>query len=500
MIDRVNAFRRRYVETIIFIAVYALLFAAWNLTGGSFRVWQDLWQLLPWPPLLDNLGTSLIDLHAQPPFLNLLFGLALKAAVSTGMTVEALLQPLYFLVGAVSVVTLAALATQIMPRTWVRRATLFLILFNPYYYAVHHYLFYTAWEILFLSLTAYFSLRFFQHPTALRFSAALLPAVLLVYTRSLFHPLWFAFLLAGLLALGRQKAPSGWRQLAVVGAVALILITAWPLKNLVRFGFFGFSSWSGMSLARGLPTGEPLLPSGYPSRLAVFARSSSEPLDPQTAANAQALVPQEFRSRSTLSELTKPDGSPNWNHYALIPLSRQLGTAALQELRKRPSLLFMKAVDFYFNGYSIYEARWPYQRGLAPEMTTGAVWSDIYEAVVFQRFRPYDPNWTAVTTGFAIAFPIILLATGIVLWRHRPWGIAERTIAVMLISILWALALVLFVDGPEGNRVRFSTEPYLFLILGWLVSSTVRQVSADITVNPCDRDLVLPRAKKTHIC
>lgn len=32
------AFTRRHFEMITLLAVYALLFAAWNLTGGSFKV------------------------------------------------------------------------------------------------------------------------------------------------------------------------------------------------------------------------------------------------------------------------------------------------------------------------------------------------------------------------------------------------------------------------------------------------------------------------------
>jgi hypothetical protein len=478
-IEKITDFARQHSETIEFLAVYTLLYAAWNLIGGAFRVWPDLWQLLPWPSLLEDLGRSLLDLHSQPPFLNLLFGLALKAAVWTGLTVEVLLQPLYFVIGAVTVAAFTVVATRIVSRPWIRHCVLLLIVLNPYFYAVHHYLFYTAWELLFLGLTAFLSLRYFDHPSAGRLAAALTPAVLLVYTRSLFHPLWFALLIIVFLIISRPRISAGWRPLAIVCVAALLLVAAWPLKNLVRFGFFGLSSWSGMSIARGLPTGEPLTPSGYPMRIAAFGRSTSEPLDPSAAAQAQNLVPLEFQERPTLSQLTKPDGSPNWNHYALIPLSRQLGAAAFELLRREPSLLFLKAVDFYLNGYAIYEARWPYQRGFSPEMTTGQAWAGIYETVVFQRFRPYDPGHTGVTTGFAILFPIILVATGVALWRRRPWGAAERTVVVMLFSILWVLALVVFVDGPEGNRVRFSTEPYLFLVIGWLVGDRQNEIAPD---------------------
>jgi len=463
------SFVRRYAEATSFVCLYALLFFVWNLSGGSFRVWPDLWQLLPWPPLLHELGRSLLDLHSQPPFLNLLFGLSLKAAVAMGTKLETVLQPIYFMIGGVTVVATTVVAGRIVPRRWVRRGVLLLIVLNPYFYAVHHYLFYTAWELLFLSLAACFALRYFEHPTAARLAVTLAPAVLLVYTRSLFHPLWFTVLLVVLIALGRPRHPGGWKTVAAVCAVALVLVAAWPAKNLARFGFFGLSSWSGLSLARGLPTGEPLLPSGYQSRLAVFARYASDPLDPAAAAAAQSLVPREFDDHPTLSELLKPDWSPNWNHYAIIPISRDLGVASVERLRMEPSLLLFKAVDFYVNGYAIYEARWPYQRGFSPEMTTGTLWAGAYETVVFQRFRPYDPGRTAVTTGFAILFPAVLIATGILLRRRRPWGVAERTVVFMLCSIFWVLGLVLFVDGPEGNRVRFSTEPYLFLVAGWLV-------------------------------
>jgi hypothetical protein len=465
------AFAQKHSEMIAFLAVYTLLFAAWNLAGGTFRVWPDLWQLLPWQPLLQDLGKSLLDLHSQPPFLNLLFGIALKVAVGAGLMLETVLQPIYFAIGAVTVSVLTAAAARTIARAWVRRGALLLIILNPYFYAVHHYLFYTAWELLFLALIVFLSLRYFDHPSAGRLAAVLSPAVLLVYTRSLFHPLWFLLLLTMLLFLILPRTAAGWRPLALVGVVALLLVAAWPLKNLSRFGFFGLSSWSGMSIARGLPTGEPLTQSGYPMRLAAFARFSSEPLDPAAAAQAQNLVPPEFQGSPTLSELAKPDGSPNWNHYALIPLSRQLGAAAFEQLRRDPSLLFLKAVDFYLNGYAIYEARWPYRQGFATEMTTGTIWASIYEAIVFQRFRPYDPGHTGVTTGFAFLFPILLAATGIALRRRRPWGTPERTVVVMLFAILWVLALVVFVDGPEGNRVRFSTEPYLFLVAGWLMGS-----------------------------
>ena len=38
-----------------------------------------------------------------------------------------------------------------------------------------------------------------------------------------------------------------------VVAAALVTLLAWPAKNAVEFGFFGYSSWRGVNLVRGLP-------------------------------------------------------------------------------------------------------------------------------------------------------------------------------------------------------------------------------------------------------
>jgi hypothetical protein len=464
----IAGFATRHGEVLAACVLYAGLYIAWNASGGSFHVWPDLWQLLPWPPLVQDLPGALLDLHSQPPFLNLLFGLALQASVATRLPVESLLQPIYFAVGAASVATFALLARLLIARPVVRGVVVVLLVANPYLYASLHYVFYTPWELLFLLLSALLGLRLFERPGPGRLAAALVPAVLLVYTRSLFHPIWFVGLVMLLAMLARPALP--WRRGSVVASAALLLVAAWPMKNLARFGFFGFSSWSGMSIARGLPTGEPLLPSGYQARLGAFARTSSEPPAPGSVERAERLVPPEFRGRPALDAVAKPDGSPNWNHYALIPLSRELGAAALGTLRQDPSLLFMKAADFYSNGFALYEARWPYRTGYSTEMTAGHGWARAYETVVFLPFREYDPSSTRISTGFAVLFPLIVVAALVVLWsRRRRWESTDRTVVLMLFSIAWVLAMVLFVDGPEGNRVRFSTEPFLFLVAGWLV-------------------------------
>jgi hypothetical protein len=68
-----------------------------------------------------------------------------------------------------------------------------------------------------------------------------------------------------------------------------------------------------------------------------------------------------------------------------------------------------------------------------------------------------------------------MLAVLLALWNtRRTWGAAERTVALMLLSVGWILAMVLLVDGSEGNRIRFSTEPFFFAGGAWALGVFLR--------------------------
>jgi hypothetical protein len=455
-----EAFLRRRAEPIVYLVAYASLYALWVVTGGAFFISSNLWQLLPMRPLVEDFAGSLLDLHSQPPVLNALFGGALKVALATGWRAEAILSPVFFLVGAGMVVALAALAARVMPvAATARRASLAIFVLNPFLYGSVTFFYYTPLETLFLLLSALFAFRYFEVPTWRRLSAALLPAVLLVYTRSLFHPLWCVGFMTVL--LGRKREAWHIRSLTAA-AVALALLLAWPTKNLVRFGMFGYSSWAGYSFARGLPL-EP------GPAIQVFDRSPGEPVARAGSNKVRAMVPAEFNDRPVLAAVAKPNGAPNWNHYAVIPLFRELAATAAGFAREHPLVLAQRTLHYYLNGFSIYEARWAYDGSLGIEVDGApSLWVEGYETVVIWPFRAFDPRRTALTTGFALLFPVLLCVPVLVLaLRRQNWGATERTVAVMLFSVVWVLALALLVDGKEANRMRFSTEPFLFLAFAW---------------------------------
>ena len=40
-------------------------------------------------------------------------------------------------------------------------------------------------------------------------------------------------------------------------------------------------------------------------------------------------------------------------------------------------------------------------------------------------------------------------------------------VTYLLLSVVWVLAMILLVDGLEGNRIRFSSDPLLWLLIAW---------------------------------
>lgn len=451
--------RRRKAECAIAVVVYLALCSAWRIGGGRFLIFEDLWQLLPVPALTADLGGALLDLHAQPPLLNLLFGLALKGR-AWGIAPESSLGLLQLVAGGAAVAALACVASRLIRRTWWRRAALAVVLLNPYLYASVHVLFYTVWELLFLCALAVAAARFFERPSTRRAACVLAPALALVYTRSLFHPVWLAVVAAVVVHHARSRSPRAWRATAAVAVVVLALAAAWPVKNFARFGVAGFSSWAGYNVSRGLPV--PI-----PEVMAAFERRNDIVPRPTAVAAAEAAIVPAFRGRPALDALTKPDGSPNWNHPAVIGASRILGARAREALRQAPHFLFLRAADYYANGYAVYEGRYVYSTRWAAELAAFPRWALAYERGVMLAFREYDPRATRITTGFALYFPVMLaVIVAALVRRRRPMDATARLAALLLFCAAWVLVMTLFVDGAEGNRMRFSTQPLWWLLLG----------------------------------
>jgi hypothetical protein len=417
----------------------------------------QFFQFLAREPLATRLGESLFNLHGQPPLLNLLLGLALKLERATGWAPERTLLALHLALGAAVAVALGTLLVRLGVSRWLRRLVLVLVLLSPAFYIFLFRYFYSFHELVLLVLAAVAVERFLASRRARYYAAVCACLVTLTYTRALFH---FGWTLAVLLALALAVRPAGsGRPVFAALAASAVLLLAWPVKNQLRFGVFGYSSWQGYNLSQGLIR-------TYPPIWSAFALGEMAGQEEARATLART-VPERFRSIPVLADAMKAPGSPNWNHYSIIPLSRGLGRSVLRRLREHPELLLAKAARNYRQAV-IDPSRDPFYRRLEEQAPTPLawIWLRLHEQAAYLYFGD-DPQ-RGPPPGFAYLLPPALGLVAVQILRRRKTDPAGAgTAAFLLFSVVWVLAMVLVVEGSEGNRIRFSTQPLLLVAVAW---------------------------------
>lgn len=439
----------------ISLAAYAAAIALSFALGLRMRIPYELYQFLDARALESRLGESLLHLHSQPPMLNLLLGLALKFARATNSSPESFLLVLNIALGGVAVWAFVNLAHRLLSHPLHRAIAAALFVANPVFYMNLFYFFYTFHALVLLLLIALFADRFLRDGRPIDFAAVCSSVALLVYTRSLFHFAW-AFMIPLALALVRPRNP----RIVTLLALTAALLLAWPIKNAALFGTFSYSSWQGFNISKGLP------------------------VNPDAVASVSEEVPNRFANITVLVETFKTDGSRNWNHYSFIPASRAKATAAREAMMQNPFSILRKAAWNYFY-FTRYSGRHPYDGHLGFVQWTppsaALPWIRAYEMIVFQDFRkpqalahqlarpvPVRPHHVS---GFMILFPLIVALACRKAYRLRHASPTEAALAaIMLYTILWVFAMCLFIDGDEGNRHRFSSEPYLLLLFFWMLT------------------------------
>ncbi len=461
-----------HAPAIIVLAAFALSRVVVYVVGVRFEssFLRDGWQLLDLRWLREDVLGSLVTLHSQPPLFNLTVGVF--AAVVPEYE-GAAMQVIHLLLGAVLAIALLDLLRRLGVSAGIALATTLLVVLSPATVLYENWLFYPYPLAVVLVLAAWalcqYTVRGTIRSGMLAFALMAIPAL----TWSLFHVAWLVLAIVLVTAYSAVDQ----RKTLAAAALPLVLVLSWYGKNLVLFGEPVASTWFGQHFYRVATGGvsadqrRQLAADFEMSPLAVIP-----PFSPLASYRPYVDMPKPT-GHAALDEERKQGGTPNFNHLAYIAVSRRYFQLAGDIIRRRPSL-YLQAVARGTCRFCLPATN----DGFLERNRDRISWADrIYGAAIYGQLRrpPLDSDcvdWSPAQ--FPVALPILLLASMV----GPAWVVSRRserpdlrvTMAFVTLTILWVTLVGIFFEFGENNRIRYVTEPLMFVALGVSVHRAIQ--------------------------
>jgi len=400
-------------------------------------------QLLDRALLRTRLAESLFYLHSQPPFYNLLTGVALKL---TPNRPEMLLWPLFMAAGLYTALCLNFIMVKLRVPGLVAAALAACMAVSPGFVLYENWYFYPHLDVaLLLGALAWLCCSGGSPGRSLLIAASHL--VCLSLTRSLFHPLFYA--LAALVTIV-LTAPGARRDAFACFAVPGFLLLLWCAKNLLLFGFFGTSSWASRNFSQGVVNVLGAERVRAESRLGHLSPAAAlRPFERGDLLVKTFGLEAQHTGVPALDNSQKSNESAdttNYNHWS-YPLSARFYAADTRHLLAQFPNAYLKgivekSVPVFFN---------PIEDGFVA----------LNRARIVKATETFDAFDQSKWAHWFLAIGVVLAALGV------PWADRSRRVVLALcfLSIWWVVAVGIFGDFGENYRFRYKA-----LWLGWVVA------------------------------
>ncbi len=448
--------KREWIYRGSLILGYAAVHLAYGTTRVRFRAdTLDYFAQFLDPPLLqDRLVESLWYLHAQPPLLNLLGGLALKIAPANPAL------PLWLLfvaAGLASCGWMAGILRRLdFPRPVAAGIALCFVA-TPPFVLYRNWFFYPHLAQTLLLGAGYCFVRS-RGGVDRWIAGAFWALATLVALRSLYHPL-FLLLAVGVATLIVTPSDRSRSLARAAAPVTVILLLA--LKNSWLFGFFGTSSWSGNGLHRMMtetldrPTIERMVQSGELSPISLEWEFSPpekylEILGPDEGDRGVPALDMTGKTRAR-------ENSVNYNHWVYPIASREYAAGARRMLRRYPTA-YLRSLA------------WTARRFVDP------VTEDSFLKPNRFWIRGLAERWERFERGalYRSVLAIGLLGAGIVAARPRTSRRDRMLLAFAAGAIVWTAAIGILFEFGENNRFRYQVTALTWILPVYVAREVIR--------------------------
>ena len=466
--------------------------AAWLGYKKMLIPW-NLWQLLDKYFLLNKPFQSLKFLHAQPPLFNGLLSILLQVSNQSDLQVETLTLALFFLLGLLCNFLLYRTLYKLTGTfSWAAIGAIFFS-FNPATWYFGYIFFYPFLLTVLFSTLSFLILRFLsesgkQERNSLLFISLIL--ILISLTRSLYPPIWSIGLLVITVAIKMLMEKRFNKRLFTYSTKIMIivglLLSLWPLKNLMIFGQYTSSSWSGFNLSRGTDTSITMIDE---------YRKTGRVAPTVTEKLVEFEERLDLASPSPVSQINKSSGGRNFNHYLFLVYNPELVKSAISYRLNNPLHWAKQTIEHYLvwtqpsiTNSNIYTSP-------AEENPVYRNFNKLFEASIFFDLRPFVlsiyPDYEHLPDFFLfksslpftlfglVLFPILITYSG---WKSinlikKENDILGFYIFIILLIILWNLFIPCLTDGYESNRMRYAILPNLIILLILFMKDTLHRLS-----------------------
>lgn len=467
--------RIHYGLPVLFFAVYLVVC---KLSGFSMHIPWHYYHLLDRCALTDHPLESLLLLHSQPPLMNGMLAAMICCSDLFGISLEATANTISTLVGLTGTILLYDIVFVLLRSKAMALVAVLLSLSEPGFPLFSHVFFYEFpshfLHIVLISL----SIRYFRggKRKLIYLIVFLLASASLL--RVLYGPPWaIAVFLLIIFLRHRICAVDNPRQRPVHLAPFLLLIlllAIWPAKNYLVFKKPIYSSWIGYNLSKGTPVKD--------ARLVQYLDTGTVPI----TLKEQAHIPKWIHdpSDNVLTSPSKSNHARNWNHFVFLLVTDDLASRALSYRFTHLGRWLDHAKSYYLRwGRATYIDPNTSETFLVPMHISNAyIWfAQLYRHILHFDLRPVltgmsrgpvvaqrvDADSPTPWPIFSVIFlPAVVIVSIVYLKRRRKnhsWKYA--CFLLLFFLLLWPMVVVCYTDGSEGNRMRFSTNAVLIILI-----------------------------------
>jgi hypothetical protein len=440
-------------------------------------VWNNF-QFIDVALFRDRMWESLYYFHMQPPLMNAITGILVK---SLPESYPLAMHILYMAIGLASALLIYRLMLLLNVGEGLALGLTIAFTVSPAVVLSENFPMYEYVMMMLLLASSLVLCRLITKPgfwPSLAFFSLL---AALAWIRALYHLYFLVAFCALVVWFVRTK-----RVAVLAGSIVpLLSVLALYIKNLLVFGIFGASSWLGFNMAvvtvhqLSMDERNVLIESG---KLAPIARVEAGGPAPTYLPYIEPIVPTGI---PVLDEFVKSNGQPNTNSMPFLKAAPLYRTASKQVMQAYPRAYIRSVLIAWFcyfrpstDFFQYDDLRRPIYR--FDRLVNMVIFGQLREAPG-QELRALKESGHTVSlvlyTGIflMILFPVLLVWSGVLIWRGCHGKSLTRPQLGMLLFITGNIVLIMMttnlLSSFENNRYRFPTDCLYLILLGTLLAA-----------------------------